>query len=78
MHFELNEHNEGISALNEFRKEFKPTADVLYSEDLVGVGFGATSAYFVRKNDYKKAESLLLEGLEYGSFNVEKKIKVII
>ena len=76
IHFELNEYEDGIAALNEFRKEFKPDADVVYSEDLLGAGFGSASAYFVRKNDYNEAKKLLLEGLEYNSFNLELKRKL--
>ena len=78
-HFELNESEEGVAALNAFRETFAPEDKVKYPESNVGSGYGAASSYYVRKNDYKKAEALLKEGLEYSSYNIElqRKLKLL-
>ena len=78
-HFELNELEEGLKYLEEFRKEFKPEDKVLFPEDMIGFGFGAASSYYFRKNDFKKAEELLVEGLKYSSYNVSlrRKLKLL-
>lgn len=78
-HFELEEIDEGMFDLNQFRQEFKSNKDVKYPEEMLGYTFGSISSYFFRNEDYEKAKSFLLEGLEYTPYSLvlKRKLKLL-
>ncbi len=79
IHFELEEINDGMVYLNQFRQDFDPKMSINYPEELLGFTFGSISSHHFRKDDYKKAEELLLEGLEYNPYNLilKRKLKLL-
>lgn len=78
-HFELDEIDQGMLLLDQFRQTFKPETKVAYQEEMVGHFFGSISAYYFRKKDYKMAEQLLNEGLQYVPYSIvlKKKLKLL-
>lgn len=78
-HFELGEESEGIKRMNDFRKKYKPGGNAIYNDDKIGLGFGAASAFYVRKNNYRKAKAILEEGLKYvlESLELKRKLKYL-
>lgn len=76
VHFELDEIDEGMVYLNQFRAEFKPEDKVKYPEDMVGLGFGAASSHYFRKEQLGIAKNLLSEGLAYAPYSLQLKRKM--
>ena len=77
--YESNHGNDGDLLLDSFIDRFPVDSDLKHNPELIGVGFGAASSYYVRRNKYDKALKLLNDGLEYtpASFELKKKKRLL-
>jgi hypothetical protein len=74
--FELNKYDKANRLFEEFKKVYKPSDGNIYHQDAIGAGFGAASAYQVRKDNYSKAIEILKEGLKYAPNSLELRRKL--
>jgi len=75
-HFELDERDKGIDALDQFREAYKPQDDITYDESMIGSAFGSFSSYWVRNKENEKARDALIEGLKYSGYSLQLKRKL--
>lgn len=76
-HFELNESDEGLRLLAEFRENHKADDGTVYRDDAISAGFGAAASWYIRKVKVTKAKAILNEGLSYApdSFELKRRLK---
>lgn len=69
--FELGEPAEGLEYLDKFEQVFSPADAAILNPDIIGVGYGAVSAYYVRQGQEEEALRWIERGLEYAEHSLE-------
>jgi hypothetical protein len=70
LNFDDNNRKKGEFYLNQFTDNFDPSDTSMFSPDLIGAAFGASSAYHVRNFNETKAKDQLVLGLKYDPDNI--------
>ena len=77
--YDLGEGEEGKAYLEAFEARYAPGAGHGFSNDEIGMIYGAVSSYYVRRKEEAAARRWLERGLEYAgeSFELRRKLKLL-